>query len=184
MDWLTGQFAVLGQGPDGEESGWMQLLVFIVLAVFWAIGGIMKARAAAKAQAEKNKQPKGPAPQAPARPRPSFERIFEAQPEKARARPKEAQAAKMAQQLSQAKAAKPVPKAPVAAEAAKGVVPQQMGEAKPVVEAPAEVTALAAVEGLGLEIGSSEQLRAAILHYEIFGKCVGVREPQEQAWMR
>ena len=41
------------RNSDGEDTGWSQLLVFIVLAVFWSIGGIMKARA------EKTKQQKG-----------------------------------------------------------------------------------------------------------------------------
>jgi hypothetical protein len=71
MDWLAGQLAILCQGPDGEENAWMQLLVFIVLAVFWAIGGIVKARNT-KAQEEKQKRQ---TPPRPPRQRPSLQKI-------------------------------------------------------------------------------------------------------------
>jgi hypothetical protein len=187
MDWLIVQTFVLGRGADGDENGWMQLLVFIVLAVFWAIGGIMKARAA-KSQDEKQKQQGGTRPQP--RPRPSFERLLRKEPEKARTRPMQAKAAKMARQLAQDKAAERLVKQPAQAKAVdyryRGVPPEAVEEKKGVAEAAprAAATALAVVEGPGVEIGTSEQLRAAILHYEIFGKCVGLREAQEHVWMR
>ncbi len=92
----------------------------------------------------------------------------------------------MPRPVAQAKVVKPVPKAPAAAEAVTGVVPQQIEEAKPAVEtATTEAPiALEVAEGVGVEISNSEQLREAIVHYEIFGRCIGLREPQEQAWMK
>ncbi len=187
MDWLAGQLVVLGRGADGDENGWMQLLVFIALAVFWAIGGIIKARAA-KSQDEKQKQQTKPRPQP--RTRPSFERLLRSEPEKARTRPMQVRASKMARQLARDKAVPRPVKQPKQAEAVdyryRGGPPEAVEEKKGVVEAAplAAATALAVVEGPGVEIGTSEQLRAAMLHYEIFGKCVGLRETQEHVWMR
>lgn len=188
MDWLIGQLAVIGRRADGDESGWMQLLVFVVLAVFWAIGGIMKARAASKSQAGKDKKERGPQPQA--RPRPSFERLLRAQPEKARTRPMGTKAARMARQLERDKAAEQTVEQPVTAQARdygyQEISPPEIEQAKPVAEtAPAEAkTVLAVAEGRPVEIGTTEQLRAAIVHYEIFGKCVALRGVEQSVWSR
>ncbi len=179
MDWLTVQTIVLGQ-PDGDEEGWMQLLVFIVLAVFWAIGGIMKARAA-KSKDGKQKQQTKPGPQP--RPRPSLERLLRSEPEKARTKPMQVRASKMARQLAMDKAGG---KQPAQAKAVdyrlRGVQPEVVEQEKPAMEA--APGALAVVDGPEVEIGTSEQLRAAMLHFEIFGKCVALREAQEHVWMR
>jgi len=180
MDWLSVQTIVLGRGPDGEENGWMQLLVFIVLAVFWAIGGIMKARSA-KSQNDKQKQQTKPRPQP--RPRPSLERFLRGEPEKARTKPMQVRASKMAQQLAMDKAGG---KQPAQAKAfdyrLRGVQPEVVAQEKPDVEA--APGALAVVDRPEVEIGTSEQLRAAMLHCEIFGKCVGLRQSQDHVWMK
>ena len=36
---------LLARGNDGDDSGWMQLLILVIMAVFWALGGILKAKA-------------------------------------------------------------------------------------------------------------------------------------------
>jgi hypothetical protein len=188
MDWLSGQVMAVSRGPEPDSEGWWQLLVFIVLAVFWAAGGIMKARSAAKAQTQKGKKPQGPGPGA--RARPSFERLLRAQPEKVRTRPGQTQAAKMARRFERDKAAREQMKEPVTAQTTQ-YSKEILAEVEKVehtseaalVEAPME-RATAALAGQGIELGTSEQLRAAILHYEIFGKCVAMREGREQAWMR
>ena len=180
MNLAVAEFVLLGQGPDGEESsGWMQLLVFIILAVFWAIGGIMKARAA-KSQEEKQKQQ---TPPRPPRQRPSLERILDAQPEK---RPMQAKAVKMAR--------KPVPEKvfglqveEIAAVQAADYAPSRpkVGAKKkaPLAEEKAEA-AIMTLEEPQIQIGTTDQLRAAIIHYEIFGKCIALRGSQEQIWIR
>ena len=43
MSELLAQIILAGRSDDGES--WMSILVFVVLAVFWAIGGIVKAKA-------------------------------------------------------------------------------------------------------------------------------------------
>jgi len=183
MDWLSIQFVAAKRGPDTDSEGWMQLLVFIVLAVFWAIGGIMKARSA-KAAAEKGKKPQGPGAQE--RPRPSFERLLQAQPEKARSRPAHTQSA-LAQRLAQKRAAAhQVQKAAAAQPSAYGkeVPPMEIEKAESIGEIGPMEAGPGVMEWQGAELGTSEQLRAAILHYEIFGKCVALRGSQEQIWLR
>jgi hypothetical protein len=178
---VAGYFVIISRAANGDEEGWMQILVFIVLAVLWAIGGIMKARAA-KTQQEKQKQQ----PKARPQPRPSLERFLQAEPERVRTRPMQARAAKMTRQLMRDKTAEQ------AGKQQKQAVERGYKEAPPasvekkIVETPAvgEATGTAAIEGNGVEIGTTEQLRAAILHFEIFGKCVGLRETQEHVWMR
>jgi hypothetical protein len=188
MDWLIAQKIVIGRGPDGDESGWMQLLVFVVLAVFWAIGGIMKARSA-KSRDEKQKQQAKPRPQP--RARPSFERIMFKEPERPRPRPMQTPATKITSRPAEVKAVAQPTKQPKQVEAAgfgyREILPKVVEEEKPIIEAAtpvAETAALSVVEGPEVEIGTSEQLRAAMLHFEIFGKCVGLRESQEHVWMR
>jgi hypothetical protein len=182
MNLAVAEFVLLGQGPDGEESSWMQLLVFVILAVFWAIGGIMKARAA-KSQEEKQKQQ---TPPRPPRQRPSLERILDAQPEKARTRPMQAKAVKMAR--------KPVPEKVfglqveeiAAVQAADHAPSRPKVSAKkkaPLAEEKAEA-AIMTLEEPQIQIGTTDQLRAAIIHYEIFGKCIALRGSQEQIWIR
>ncbi len=182
MHLVVAEFVLLGQGPDGEESSWMQLLVFIILAVFWAIGGIMKARAA-KSQEEKQKRQ---TPPRPPRQRPSLERILQTEPEKAPTKPIKAPAVKMAR--------KPVPEKvfglqveEIAAVQATDYAPSRskVGAKKkaPLAEEKAEA-AIMIMEEPQIQIGTSDQLRAAIIHYEIFGKCIALRGSQEQIWIR
>ena len=37
-------FFIIARNGDGEDTGWSQILVFVVLAAFWLVGGIMKAK--------------------------------------------------------------------------------------------------------------------------------------------
>jgi hypothetical protein len=39
-----------------EDSGWMQLLVFVIMAVFWALGSIIKARKSKKTEFEEEEE--------------------------------------------------------------------------------------------------------------------------------
>jgi len=45
MENLLAQQILAARNSDSEDTGWMQMLVFIVLAVFYVIGSILKARA-------------------------------------------------------------------------------------------------------------------------------------------
>ena len=59
IDWvLQGVFGRLLL--EGEDGGWMQLLVFVVVAVFYALGGIIKARKRKGGVAEEDESPGEP----------------------------------------------------------------------------------------------------------------------------
>ena len=45
MNNLLAQLILAARNSDSEDTGWMQMLVFIVLAVFYVVGSILKARA-------------------------------------------------------------------------------------------------------------------------------------------
>ena len=186
MDVLAGHLVIISRAANGDEEGWIQLLVFIVLAVFWLVGGIMKARSA-KRQQEKQKQQPKPRP----RPRPSLERFLQREPEKTRTRPMQTRASKITRQslsfargrLVPDKAAEQAKKEPVAVQLSESVKDVLAGVNK--INHIGEIAPMeAAVSGQGIELGTSEQLRAAMLHFEIFGKCVGLRQAQENVWMR
>ena len=194
MDAIAGYVVIISRAANGDEEGWMQILVFIVLAVVWAVGGIIKARGAKTQQDKQKEQPK-PRPQP--RPRPSLERFLQTEPQKARTKPVQTRSSKMARQplgfargrLEQDKAAEQARKKPkqTVQPFYKSIMPEEM-EIKSIEQKQADkTTALATVPMYGdseVEIGTTEQLRAAMLHFEIFGKCVGLRETQEHVWMR
>jgi len=175
---------LLGQG-DGE--GWMQILVFVVLAVIWAIGGIMKARAE-KANQQKQ-QPQQPVRQRP-RGRPGFDKLFQTeQPEPKPRRPLVKPQPVVDSILSlKAKTAAPrvdvKKKVPVQAVQAIEKKTQPLPDLRFTMEdAFAESQAsLATLPQAELRLSEPEQLRAAIIHYEIFGKCIAQRQPTDQIW--
>ncbi|MBN1796821.1 MAG: hypothetical protein JW804_09125 [Sedimentisphaerales bacterium] len=193
MDGLAEYFVLLGQG---EDEGWMQILVFIVMAVIWVIGGIMKSRSEKQKQQEKvqgqpvrpvrpkartiyqEKAPKQPPARPKPRPlqerpakRPTFDRIF------APDRIKQKIIDKIfPQQKPVELKTKPAVTSPKPTEAA---IQTKMIKARDEKE-----KAGAVVGEVVLDFGEPEQLQAAIIHYEILGKCVGQREIEEQIWSR
>ena len=44
MNVFSAQLILAASRNDDENSGWIQLLVFVVMAVLWAVGGIIKAK--------------------------------------------------------------------------------------------------------------------------------------------
>lgn len=44
MNVFLAQLILAARRNEGENGGWMQLLVFVIMAVIWAIGGIIKAK--------------------------------------------------------------------------------------------------------------------------------------------
>lgn len=202
---------VLGKGPDGEEGGWMQLLVFVVIAAVYAVGGILKSRSDKANKAEK-RQDSHFAPRPAQQPRQqktrqnSFERISNLQrklEEKAKVRAAERE---NFQKSGWSGHTKPVPR-PVQRQAA---APKQvLIDEEPVLvaaadeydpsaetlvidlseqtknktpEKPSQTTALAVAEP-ALRLTTKEHLKLAIIHYEIFGKPIALRKPQEALWM-
>jgi len=62
MNNLLAQQILAARNSDSEDTGWMQMLVFIVLAVFYVVGSILKARAN-KQQKLEQEEPGGRPPE-------------------------------------------------------------------------------------------------------------------------
>jgi len=183
MNYRLTQIILAARGDDAE--GWMNTLVIVLLVVFWAIGGILKARArkAEKAEAE-DEEPgvvKGPlrptARRATAKPvykdKARGVAVWRPQPQRIRA------GAKTLAEEVEPRQAKPS----VAGRKARGpeaAVAKVTGERpKKAVPAAGAVRAVEKpmLEQLLLSAEEPDELRKAILHYEILGKPLSLREP-------
>lgn len=159
------QMILAARGDDAE--GWINTLVVVLLVVFWAVGGILKARAKkTKAEDEEEYGEKPFKPSArPATAKPMYKaqrvRVRRPQPQRIRAgmkiEPGRAKPSVTGRKVQGPKAA-----------VAKTAVEQPE---KPV-SAPEEP----AIESL-LSGEEPDELRKAILHYEILGKPLSLREP-------
>ena len=160
-------FLILARNGDGEDTGWSQMLVFLVLAVFWIVGGIMKAKTQ---KANRQQQKQKPQQGSKHFQRPDFQQV-QKPAEKVTKVYQQAQAA-----LRPEAAAKKVEKfqeqIPKPVEMAGAVKQAERKIAKP-----AEKTVELVVESERLLIPEdTQQLKTAILHYEILGKPLALRE--------
>ncbi len=202
---------VLAQRNE-DIDGWMNILVVVMLAVFWALGGIIKARKSTQSQQKRplaHKPARRPAGQIPtsrdqllkgsdrnavsAERRPARSGVQEARTKLAEWR---AAARKFADEAEQAfraqmETAKPPelppqvsrrPKSPFAAYETPQVAvkPSIALEEQPAPETPEQSTEEYLSE-LVADYSDSDQLRRAILHYEILGRPLALREPNESA---
>jgi hypothetical protein len=175
MDKLLARIILAARGDDAE--GWINTLVVVLLVVFWAIGGILKARAKKTGAEDEEEYGKGPfKPTArPAR-RATAKSVYKdkargvavwrPQPQRIRAGAKtlavEVEPRQAKPSVAGRKAQKP--KAAVA----KMAVEQS--------EKPVSAAKELVIEPL-LSAEEPDELRKAILHYEILGKPLSLREP-------
>mgnify|MGYP001560708810 CR=1 FL=1 len=208
MNTLLAQ-VILG-GQSDEVEGWMQILVFIVLAVFWLIGGIIKAKAN-KSGAQDEQSPRKLARRPPVHSRQAREQMlrklqrpagFEQGPHrqphpvarKSRMKFADLHAAVRkfaveAEQAFQAETREPVPEhipiltePQIMAEPAVSIAPtgetieelhdKQDSEA-------ANIFNSEYLSELLTDYSDPEELRRAILHYEILGRPLSLRDPSE-----
>jgi hypothetical protein len=196
--WLAQLF--LAARKSNEDKGWVQILVFVILTVFYVLGSIFKAKA------DKGATGKGQKPGKPVRKSPEdfidLQRLRQLfgyperpapgkQPRQQAAKP---QVAKPQVQPTRRKVARPAGGAMLGPQV---VMPQvDMPQVQPKLEKVPELTvampqveAAAPVEKQQIKYLSeilsdyedAEKLRRAILHYEILGKPVSLRE-QERAF--
>jgi len=178
---------------EGEDGGWMQLLVFVVVGVLYALGGIIKARKRKAGVAEEDDSPGEPAPPAP-----------QTQPLRAIGWPKQPQGSTVPRksvleafleeitraargQVQAPQPQKPPPPARTSrieteiAELPKKPTRDAITASQPkrlAVEAKQQAQA----DDLPLispELGGPDDLTRAILDYEILGKPVSLRDPAE-----
>ena len=158
-------FAQIGLICQGEEvKEWMQVLPIILLAVFWAIGGILKAKA--NKQSEQDEE----------------------QDEALRQKQKDISVRQAAEKIlnQQVTANRPLARAAVRPEIARKPRPRRPVHAKPIPDT--DTVSSETKHGSKprmrlpwlLAEADPENLKAAILHYEILGKCVALRGKSEQ----
>lgn len=196
---------ILAQRNEDVEK-WMNILFVVVLAVFWALGGILKARSKQKQGRGAAKPPRQPIPKLPVQSRAVEERPLmratqrpairkEPPPHRpARTRLDEWRAAarkfaaeaeeafRVQIQQTQQKPRREVqtPKRPPAR--AEAMQPSETPSTVPHAMrlAPSEETLPSAyLPGLLSDYTDPDQLRRAILHYEILGKPLALREPPD-----
>jgi hypothetical protein len=184
---LGGQ-VLAARDSNERDTGWMQILVFVILSIFYALGSIVKARANKTAPKGKEQIPRKPARKSPestidlqslkqfwrsaratpgSQPRPQVQPKLEELPEFT---------AEMALAIP-ATVKKDVRLSSVEA-------PEVMRVAMPLVTAEravvgAEMPQTKYLSEILSDYEDPEKLRRAILHYEILGKPLSLREPGE-----
>ncbi len=158
---------------NGNDSPWQQMLVLVLLAVFWIVGGILKSRAAKSEQQKEQQQP----PKHPMRP----------QPRRLQPRPIKTMPAvesygtetKVQQAIARVSAGLPELETPelILGKPAGLPVGPHIGLPAKMRKPVSPLTA-----PLSLEFESTNTLRKAILYYEILGKPMALREPQGNAF--
>ncbi len=189
MNYWLAQLILAARNRD-EDSNWMQILFFVIVSIFWAVGSVVKAKAG-KTVPKKGKDPRKPAGKKP-------EITIDLQKLKqlwsgeksapgSESRP---QTVKPQVRPVSRKVVRPRP-------AVKRKMPTETKEAvkfptfesQPEME---EVPGLTTEATMAAEVSQAkylsdilsdyedpEKLRRAILHYEILGKPVSMREPSE-----
>jgi hypothetical protein len=178
MNYWLAQLILAARDSNERDAGWMQILVFVILSVFYAVGSIVKARANKTAPKGKEQIPRKPARKPPAstidlqslkqfwrsaratpgsQPRPQVQPKLEELPEFT---------AEMALAIP-ATVKKDIRLSSVEA-------PEVMR-----VAAPAEIPRVKYLSEILSDYDDPEKLRRAILHYEILGKPLSLREPGE-----
>jgi hypothetical protein len=182
MNYRLAQIILAARSDDAE--GWINTLVIVLLVVFWAIGGILKARAKkteAEDEGEYGEEPLKPAAR-PAKAKPVYppSRIASAEQDKARARGVAVQRPssphillsedKRGDSRADAKKIEARQAELFVRKRKKAAVAKITGPKKP--EEPAVEPLLSAEE--------PDELKKAILHYEILGKPISLREPMDE----
>jgi len=206
MNNLLVQTILIARNEDVES--WMNILVVVVLAVFWALGGIIKARKIAQSrqkeqlarkpvrrppvprsglaeQLVKEHRPAGRVERQPYRPG-----VQEARTKLAEWRAAARKFAEEAEQAFRAQTAEPAPEPPqVLPKPRTGFVAAYVSESPQFASKPSITPEYQPAPGtpeqppqeylteLLADYADSDQLRKAILHYEILGRPLSLREP-------
>ncbi|HUS72826.1 MAG TPA: hypothetical protein VMY06_07135 [Sedimentisphaerales bacterium] len=192
-----------------EKKGWGNILFIVFLALFWAIGGILKATRAKKAEEEKaggkllSRKPEGkPAEGIKGLPKGPFQKIrlaLEAelqkqhllqaqQPQRKLARPQPAaqKVAAKTERAAQIPTLQPVEKAKIGPLTRQvqpklqelpdftGKTVKKLKDKR--IDAPSEIPQVKHLAEILLDYSDPNELKRAILHYEILGKPLSLRE--------
>ena len=166
MNYLTTQITLAARGDDVE--GWTQMLVFLMVAVFWVIGGIIKARTKKTDQEDQDQ----PTPEPPRMLRTSkrkrLQEILYGETQRPTARTPHERPGPQIPSLQ------PDVKEPqrFVSKSAKKLEDKYAG-----IPAPAETHEAEPAIGSLLDFSDVDELKKAILHYEILGKPIALRKP-------
>jgi len=191
MNYFLTQLILAARSNDTDGSNWTQLLVLVILAVFYALGTIVKSKAN-KAE-QQPEQPEGPGDM-PIQSRRTPHRHLQRR-EVTRPKP----------QLAVRKFAAPTPAPTIQLRAIKPSPAPELSLRTPKLEpaleelpeftrklttklksqelsilSPKPVTQPVSLQQLLLDYADPDDLKRAILHYEILGKPLSLREPSEQ----
>lgn len=171
---------VLAVRNGNEENGWVQILVFVILAIFYAVGSIAKARANKTASKISHKPARKPPDLQVLKrffgiseePESSIQPITE-EPEPQvtiqQVRPQGRKIARPAiQQAAEPQVQPKIEKVP------------EFTVAMPQVEVVMPIETSQYLSEILSDFENPESLRRAILHYEILGKPLSLREPSER----
>ena len=195
-----------------EKKGWGNILFIVFLALFWAIGGILKATRAKKAEEkaggeELSQKPGGkPAEGIKGLPKGPFQKIRRAleaelqnqrqlqaqQPQRKLARPQPA-AQKVAakteraaqiptlEPMEKAKSARPIPQIQPEFQELPEFTGKTVKNLKDMrIDAPSEIPQVKHLAEILLDYSDPDELKRAILHYEILGRPLSLRGPAGQ----
>lgn len=207
---------------NNDVGGWMQILVFIALAIFWAVGGILKAKANKSESGNKGNLPRKPSRKPPLHSREAREQMLKKlerpadsahgqrqQPRPATQRPRmkfadlQAAVRKFAAEAEKAfdtEPKKPIQKPKPSSPPVSQIKPKKSTLVEPMATAFVEpvTTAFKGLQdkqeiepapmpessiylsGLLIDYADPDELRRAILHYEILGKPLSLRDPSER----
>ena len=203
---------ILARRNDDVES-WTNILFVIVLAMFWLIGGIIKAKANKSQTGSKDNLPRKPVRKPPVHSREAREQMLRrlerpadsAQGQRQQPRPA-GQKPRMkfsdlraavhkfaveAEKAYQADTEKPVPK-PRPPSTEPQIIAEKLESAEPVTTTikvlqdkrafePEQIPEFEYLSELLTDYADPEELRRAILHFEILGKPLSLRDPSENS---
>lgn len=215
MNYLLAQMTLASRGDDVE--GWMNILFVVILAVFWAVAGIVKAKARKSQPEDEGESPSQPARRRPARGSSLREQLLKQF--YGPAEPTQREPSSPGPQQPGTRAAGPRPAEPAYAAELERAVPECKAEpqridllaaAQPLSElesllpdtqaqpeigtlpdfagnigvhlpdkgarAPAELPQAEDLAEILLDYADPEELRRAILHYEILGRPLSLRD--------
>jgi hypothetical protein len=193
MQNIVVQFVLAGSGDDVE--GWMNILFVVVLAVFWIVGGIIKATKKPQdrqGQQASRKPPVRKVPRSSSVPRdPSSERPATISQDRPRAQPRPVtQIADLEKALRSDTADASQKLVSIPAKPQAELILQELPEitSKPLVELdtmrldlPKKTTESEEdLPELVLDYSDPDELIKAIVHYEILGPPVSLRDPSHQ----
>ena len=191
MDGFVLNIFTAGSGDDAE--GWMNILLFVVLAVFWAVGGIIKAASQKKENKQKQQPPRKPVRKTPSSVQTrasSSERPSRTPQVRPQTQPRVSRAPELAKVLRSKIFESSGELESASAKLHEKLIPQNIPAlaSKPLVELDSmrpdrpqrKTEPEEELSELDFNYADADELMKAILHIEILGSPVSLRDPSRQ----